>query len=162
MARDHFPQSKWFDEEEKLSFLRTIRYVADSRRSTAQLLREGFGPLLGNQSSCISFVETPQYSGDACARDNPICSVACPTVLVSIGDFLGILPGQLRYRNFQASRTAVHGPFGVWLDTAQYEAPLNQMRTTTSGEDANVALCWEAVNENGGSFCDYWRVRVHA
>ncbi|PVH67468.1 hypothetical protein DL98DRAFT_400326, partial [Cadophora sp. DSE1049] len=86
----------------------------------------------------------------------------CPTVSVSIGDFLGVLPGQLRYQNFQASRNVVPGPCDVWLDTAHYEGPLNQMRTATPGEDANVVLCWEAVNENGGSFCDYWRVRVHA
>ena len=162
MAQDYLLGRKWFDEGEKRSFLRAIRYGADSTRSSEQLLRDGIHPLLGNQSNSTSLVEMTQYSEDAWARDNPNCFVACPTVSVSIGDFLGVLPGRLRYQNFPASRKAVPGPCDVWLDTAYYEAPLNQMRTATSGEDANIALCCEAVKENGGSFCDYWRVRVHA
>lgn len=96
-----------YDEGEKQSFLRAIRYVADSTRSTEELLRDGVHPLLGNHSNSISLVETTQYPEEARARDNPNCFVVCPTVSVSIGDFLGVLPGQLRYQNFQASRKAV-------------------------------------------------------
>jgi hypothetical protein len=151
---NYLPESKWFNEDEKKSFLRAKRYVADSKRSNEQPLREGFGPLLGNQSNYISLVEMTHYSEDALTRGNPNCSVACPTVAVSIGDFLGALPGHLRYQNFQASRKAVPGPCDVWLDTEHYKAPLNQMKIATCGEDANVVSCWEAVNENGGSFCD--------
>jgi hypothetical protein len=162
MAQRHVLEKKWGDETEKLSFLKAIKYVADSRKSTEQLLRDGLHPLLGNHTDSISLIEPPQDSEDALARDTTDSLVACSTVSVSIGDFLGVMPGQLRYLNFQASRNAVPGPCGVWLDTIGYETPFNYMRVAAPGELVNVALCWEAVNENGGSFCDYWRVRVHA
>ena len=143
--------SKWCDEGEKRAFLGAVKYVADSTKSNEQLLREGIGHLVGNKSSSISLIE-----------ESPNVWVACPTTPVSPGDFLGILPGHLRYQNFQAGRGAIPGPCDVWLDRSECVCPLQQMKITTSGENVNVALCWEAVNEEGGSFCDYWRVQVVA
>ena len=56
--------------------------------------------------------------------------------------------GKLRYQNFQASRNAIPGPCDVWLDAAQHNAPLNQMRIATrtlfclEGERPVLSVVW--------------------
>jgi hypothetical protein len=153
---------KWLYEDEKRAFLEAVKFVADSTRRPEQLLRDGIGHLVGNKSDSICLIETTSYPEDALVGDKPSCFVSCSTSPVSVGDFLGILPGYLRYQNFQDTQTSIPGVCDVWLDTSRFIAPLNRMKIATSSEDSNIALCWEAVNEKGGNFCDYWRVRVHA
>lgn len=134
---------------------RSCKIVADSTRSPEQLLRDGIGHLVGNKSDLIYLIETTSYPKDELVGDKPSCFVSCSTSTVSVGDFLGILPGYLRYQNFQDTQTFIPGVCDVWLDTSRFIAPLNRMKIATSSEDSNIALCWEAVNEKGGNFCDY-------
>lgn len=83
-----------------------------------------------------------------------------PLVSVSLGGFLSIFPGRLRHTD-EKSPGAILGPVqGLWLDCSAVKRKLYWMKVAKSGEQTNVCLVWEGVNEVKGekSFRHYWRI----
>jgi hypothetical protein len=59
----------------------------------------------------------------------------------------------------------IQGPVqGLWLDRSEVKGRLNRMKVAKAGEQTNVCLVWEGVNEvkGGKTFCQYWRILVIA
>jgi hypothetical protein len=150
--------SKWFSEDEKKTFLADVSWEADSNRSTEQLYSDGIGPSVGNKCGSISLFKADSPENVLDRNPTAPTLVACPTVPVSPGDFLGVLPGLIHYQNLQPSPRAIPGPVDLWLDTADATGPLSQMYIAASEKDVNVTFAWEGVNLKGGKFCDYWRI----
>ncbi|PVH67951.1 hypothetical protein DL98DRAFT_599957 [Cadophora sp. DSE1049] len=73
-----------------------------------------------------------------------------PLVSVSPGDFLGVFPGRLRYTATKPTG-AIQGPVqGLWLDRSEVKGKLHWMKAAKAGEQTNVCLVWEGVNEVKG------------
>lgn len=51
---------------------------------------------------------------------------------------------------------------GLWLDRSEVKGKLHWMKAAKSGEQTNVCLVWEGVDEVRGekTFCQYWRILV--
>ncbi|KAG9242209.1 hypothetical protein BJ878DRAFT_184464 [Calycina marina] len=156
------------DETEYEAFLADHSVTATSGKSNDHLLRYGIkGKLASNKSV---YVWIMPYEGDSGKRvigtkpaSTRLYSIS-PMVAVAPGDFLGIFSGRLRYIS-QKPRRAVKGLVpGLWLDYSDMPGKLSQMRVAKLGENTNVCLAWEGVNETKGekSFCQYWRVLVVA
>ena len=63
-----------------------------------------------------------------------------PLVSGSPGDFLGVLPGRLRYIDTKPVG-AIQGPVqGLWLDRSEVKEKLHWMKATKASEQTNVCL----------------------
>jgi len=83
-----------------------------------------------------------------------------PSVSVFPGDFLGIISRRLRYTDQKPAGVIQGSVQGLWLDWLEVKGKLHWMKAAKAGEQTNVCLVWEGVNEVKGekSFCQYWRI----
>ena len=174
--RLHIPQgtiwrddlSDWKDLTEKDNYLACQSIKAVSGKSNMHILRHGIkGDIDGNKSIYVSLVSYEGISGKKTfagkAASTDLLAVS-PLVSVSPGDFLGIFSGRLRYTDKKLAG-AIQGPVkGLWLDRSEVKGKLNRMKVAKAGEQTNVCLVWEGVNEVKGekTFCQYWRILVIA
>ena len=151
------------DQTEYENFLAKHSVIATSGKSNEHILCHGIkGELTCNKSIFISIVP---FEGES--RNKVISSKPASTKLLSISplvsvaprDFLGIFSGELRYVDRKPLR-AIKGPVpGLWLDYSKIPGKLNHMRVAKPGEQTNVCLAWEGVNETKGErSCQYLRV----
>lgn len=75
--------------------------------------------------------------------------MVCPIVPVVPGDFLGTFPGVLRYTKHEHMSTSdlLALVSGLWLDRSKVSEKLSHMKVVEAGEETNVCLVWEGVNE---------------
>jgi hypothetical protein len=156
------------DSRERDDFIANCSLMPTSTESNIHILRYGIkGELDRNKSIFISFVP---YEGKSDRRtlSNKTASTellaVAPLIGIAPGDFLGILPGRLRYTHQKPPR-AIGGPVSnLWLDYSEVMGKLNKIKVAKDGEVSNVCLAWEGVNEVKGdrSFCQYLRVLVLA
>lgn len=176
LHRLHIPQaviwkddlSEWADSAEKGNYLAAQSVEAVSGKSNESVLRHGIkGDIDGNKSIYVSMIPYEGISGKKTfggkTPSTKLVTVS-PLVSVSPGDFLGIFPGRLRYTD-EKSPGAIQGPVqGLWLDRSVVKGKLHWMKVAKPGEQTNVCLVWEGVNEVKGekTFCQYWRILVLA
>jgi hypothetical protein len=151
------------DQTEYENFLAKHSVIATSGKSNEHILCHGMkGELTCNKSIFISIVPFEGESGNKVISSKPastkLLSIS-PLVSVAPGDFLGIFSGKLRYVDRKPLR-AIKGPVsGLWLDYSTIPGKLNHMRVAKPGEQTNVCLAWEGVNERKGErSCRYLRV----
>jgi hypothetical protein len=176
LHRLHIPQgviwrddlSNWGDLAEKDNYLAGQSIKAVSRKSNTYILCHSIkGDIDGNKSIYINMIPYEGISGKKTLGGKPLSAnllAVSPLVSVSPGDFLGIFPGRLRYTDKKPAG-AIQGPVqGLWLDRSEVKGKLNWMKAAKTGEQTNVCLVWEGVNEIKGekSFCQYWRILVMA
>ena len=125
------------------------------------------GRLDCNKSIFVNMIPYEGESGKGTIGTKPASTklLSVSTIAsVAPGNFLGIFSGKLRYVDSKPFR-AIKGPVpDLWLDYSEIPGKLNQMRVAKAGENTNVCLAWEGVNEVKGekSFCQYWKVLVIA
>ncbi|KAH7317397.1 hypothetical protein BKA65DRAFT_557602 [Rhexocercosporidium sp. MPI-PUGE-AT-0058] len=141
---------------------------AVSGKSNTHILRHGIkGDIDGNKSIYVGMIphegisEKKTFGGKS-----PSAKLLAVSHLVSVspGDFLGVFSGRLRYTATKPTG-AIQGPVqGLWLDRSEVKGKLHWMKAAKAGEQTNVFLVWEGVNEVKGekSFCQYWRILVMA
>ena len=174
--RLHIPQgvtwgdhlSDWGNTAEKKKYLAAHSTRAVSGKSNAHVLHHGIkGDIDANKAIYVSMIP---YEGISAKKTlsgkSPSAKLLAvsPLVSVSPGDFLGIFPGRLRYTD-EKPAGAIQGPApGLWLDRSEVKGKLHWMKVAKAGEETNVCLVWEGVNEVKGqkNFCQYWRILVVA
>ena len=174
--RLHIPQgvtwgdhiSDWRDTGEKDKYLASHSIMAVSGKSNAHVLQHGIkGDINANKAIYVGLIP---YEGISAKKTlggrSPSAKLlaASPLVSISPGDFLGIFPGKLRYTDVHPAG-AIEGPAqGLWLDRSEVKGKLHWMKVAKAGEQTNVCLAWEGVNEVKGekTFCQYWRILVVA
>lgn len=174
--RLHVPQgvtwgdvlSDWRDAAEKDNYLAAHSIRAVSGKSNAHILRHGIkGDIDANKAIYVSLIP---YEGISAKKTlsgkSPSAKLLAvsPLVSVSPGDFLGIFPGRLRYTD-EKPTGAIPGPApSLWLDRSEVKGKLHWMKVAKAGEQTNVCLVWEGVNEarREKTFCQYWRILVIA
>jgi hypothetical protein len=174
--RLHIPQgaiwrddlSDWGDETEKDNYLASQSIKAVSGKSNTYILRHGVKSDIDRHKSIyVSMIPYEGVSGKKTfGGKTPSAKLLAvsPLVSVSPGDFLGIFPGRLRYTDEKPAR-AIQGPVqGLYLDRSEVKGRLHRMKVAKAGEQTNVCLVWEGVNEVKGekTFCQYWRILVMA
>jgi hypothetical protein len=157
---DYF--SDWRDTAENEKYLASYSIKAASGKSNVHVLRYGIkGDINTNKVIYVSLIP---YEGISAKKTlggrSPSAKLLAvsPLVSVSPGDFLGIFPGRLRYTD-EHPAGAIEGPAqGLWLDRSEVK------KVAKAGEQTNVSLVWEGVNEVKGekTFCKYWRILVLA
>jgi hypothetical protein len=175
-GRLHIPQGvtwgdelcDWRDTAEKDNYLAAHSIKAVSGKSNAHVLHHGIkGDIDANKAIYISMIP---YEGISAKKTlggkSPSAKLLAISPLVSVfpGDFLGIFPGRLRYTD-EKPAGAIQGPAqGLWLDRSEVKGKLQWMKIAKAGEQTNVCLVWEGVNEEKGkkAFCQYWRILVIA
>lgn len=153
---------------EKAEYLAHHNLKATSGKSNAHVLRYGIkGDLGRNKAIFVALIPYEGVSGKKTFSSKPASTellAVAPLISVSPGDFLGIFSGQLRYVDEKPAR-AMKGPVqGLWLDYSKVPGNLSRMKVAKAGENTNVCLAWEGVNEVKGKMaaCQYWRVLVLA
>jgi hypothetical protein len=174
--RLHIPQgvawgddlSDWRDTAEKDNYLAAHSIRAVSGKSNAHVLHHGIkGDIHANKAIYVSMIAYEGISSKkTLSGKSPSAKLLAvsPLVSVSPGDFLGLFPGKLRYTDEKAAG-AIDGPAqGLWLDRSEVKGKLHWMNIAKSGEQTNVCLVWEGVNEarREKTFCQYWRILVIA
>jgi hypothetical protein len=160
--------SDWGDLTERDKYLAEQSIQAVSGKSNTHVLQ--YGPKGGGDGNKSIYVSMVPYEGISAKRtvgSKPPSTkllALSPLVSISPGDFLGVFPGRLRYTDTMPPG-AIHGPVpGLWLDRSEVKGKLHWIKAAKSGEQTNVCLMWEGVNEVKGekSFCQYWRILVLA
>jgi hypothetical protein len=175
-CRLHIPQgvtwgdhiSDWRDTAEKEKYLASHSIRAASGKSNTHLLQYGIkGDINTNKAIYVSLIP---YEGISAKKTlggrSPSAKLLAVSPLVSVfpGDFLGIFPGRLRYTD-EHPAGAIEGPAqGLWLDRSEVKGKLHWTKVAKAGEQTNICLVWEGVNEVKGekTFCQYWRILVVA
>ena len=146
----------------KAEYLANHNLEPSSHETTASIIRNG---VKGDQNRNKSyFVDLVSYEIKSREDVKPAtCLAICPAVHISSGDFLGTFPGRICYTS-QVPKAAIKGPVSaLWLDNSQVTGKLNQMRVAEAGDETNVCLAWEGVNEmEGQRFCEYFRILAYA
>lgn len=108
----------------------------------------------GRDKSLFIFI-LPEHDGSL-----SVCSI----IPLVVGDYLGIFAGQVRFSDEICTINGIQGPSkNLWLDQSQVTGVLNQMKTSSSNDPANVGLNWELSVENGHTYPQAsWRVTVKA
>lgn len=153
---------------EKAKYLARHNLKATSGKPNAHVLRYGIkGDLGRNKVIYIALIPYEGVSRKETSSSEPasieLLAVA-PLISISLGDFLGIISGQLQYVDKQPERV-IKGPVqGLWLNYSKVPSILSRMKVVKAGEKTNVCLAWEGVNEvkKEKGFCQYWRVLVIA
>ncbi|KAH6725055.1 hypothetical protein BKA61DRAFT_728627 [Leptodontidium sp. MPI-SDFR-AT-0119] len=154
--------SDWGDLAERDRYLAEQSIQAVSGKSNAHVLRYGpKGATDGNKSIYVSMVP---YHGISAKRTVAKLLALSPLASISPGDFLGVFPGRLRYTGAMPAG-AVHVPVpGLWLNRSEVKGKFHWIKAAKAGEQTNVCLIWEGVNEvkDEKRFCQYWRILVLA
>lgn len=174
--RLHIPQgvtwgddlSDWRDSVEKDSYLAAHSIRAVSGKSNTHVLQHGIkGDIDANKAVYVSMIPHEGISAKKTLNGkSPSAKLLAvsPLVSVSPGDFLGIFPGKLRYTDDKPIG-AIQGPAqGLWLERSEVKGRLHRIKVAKAGEQTNVCLVWEGVNEarREKTFCQYWRILVVA
>jgi hypothetical protein len=155
---------EWFNMSEKAEYLANHNLEPSSHDTTASIIRNGVkGDQNRNKSHFVDLVLYEIKSREDVKPATCKCLAICPVVHISSGDFLGTFPGRIRYTS-QVPKAAIKGPVStLWLDNSQVTGKLNQMRVAEAGDETNVCLAWEGVNEmEGQRFCQCFRILVFA
>jgi hypothetical protein len=151
---------EWFNMSEKAEYLANHNLKPSSHETTASIIRNG---VKGDQNrNKFHFVDLISYEIKSREDVKPAtckCLAICPAVYISSGDFLSTFPKRIHYTN-QVPKAAIKGLVSaLWLDNSQVTGKLNQMRVAEAGDETNVCLAWEGVNEmEGQRFCEYFRI----
>ncbi|TVY13942.1 hypothetical protein LARI1_G007589 [Lachnellula arida] len=79
-----------------------------------------------------------------------------------------IYVNMIPYEGISGKKTlggAIQGPIQcLWLDRSDVKGKLQWIRAAKTGQQTNVCLVWEGVNEDKreNTFCQYWRIQVVA
>jgi hypothetical protein len=136
--------SNWGDFSEKDNYLANQSIKAVSGKSNTYILCYGIqGNINGNKSVYISIIP---YEGISKKKTfggkSPLAKLLAvsPLVSVSPGDFLGIIPGRLRYTDTKPAG-AIQGPTqGLWLDHSEVKGKLYWIKATKAGKQTNICL----------------------
>lgn len=88
----------------------------------------------------------------------------CSIIPLFVGDYLGVFAGEIRFSDEICSINGIQGPSKkLWLDQSRVTGVLNQMKTSSSNDPANVCLYWELSVENGHTYPQAsWQASVKA
>ncbi|KAF3386947.1 hypothetical protein F1880_000445, partial [Penicillium rolfsii] len=142
----------WFSNEEAITFQSSRPHEPSFAKFGGFLDLHPGAEAMRNKSIFVTIL----------SDENNFFSV-CPIISVQEGDFLRVFAGKIRYSGHCNATYGVPGPEGLWLDYSTVTGALNLMGVARPGNDSNVRLDWELINERkeGKSFL-MWRVAVRA
>lgn len=146
-------RNPWFSDEEAVAFQSSGSHEPSFAQFGGFLDLHSGAEAMRNKSIFVTVL----------LKENNFFSV-CPIISVQEGDFLGVFSGKIRYSGHCNVIYGIPGPEkGLWLDYSTVTGALNLMGVSRPGDDSNVRLNWELINERKGEkrFL-MWRVAVRA